>query len=76
MPTLTVRQLDETTYAGLKEIAAMSGRSMEAEVRVILQQSVNGRTWGRRWLEATKDLRGEDVPIPPRSLPREVPDLS
>jgi len=76
MPTLTIRQLDETTVVGLKQRAEMSGRSMEAEVRAILQQAVNGRMWGRRWIEAVKDLRGEEIPIPPRSMPRELPDFS
>ena len=73
MPTLTVRQLDEQTYAGLKDRAQSSGRSMEAEAREILASSVNARAWGRRWIEATEALRGDDLPIPPRSVPREAP---
>ena len=76
MPTLTVRQLDEETYEGLKARAEKAGRSMEAEAREILESSVNARDWGRRWIEATKHLRGDPLPIPPRSMPREPPDFS
>jgi len=72
MPTLTVRQLDDETYAGLKARAAQSGRSMEAEARTILASSVTARTWGRRWIEVTEALQGDELPIPPRSIPRDV----
>jgi plasmid stability protein len=75
MPTLTVRQLDEAVYAGLKDVADRAGRSMEAEARRILEEAVRSRTWWDRWVAATEPLRGDDLPIPPRSLPREV-DLS
>lgn len=40
MPTLTIRGLDEETHARLRVQAAQHGRSMEAEVRAILQASV------------------------------------
>ena len=36
MATLTIRQLDERTHARLRERAARHGRSVEAEVRAIL----------------------------------------
>jgi plasmid stability protein len=36
MATLTIRQLDEQTHARLRERAARHGRSVEAEVRAIL----------------------------------------
>lgn len=36
MPTLTIRQLDERTHARLRDRAARHGRSVEAEVRAIL----------------------------------------
>jgi antitoxin FitA len=36
MPTLTVRNIDQTTLAGLKRRARAMNRSLEAEVREIL----------------------------------------
>jgi plasmid stability protein len=72
MPTLTVRQVDEETYQELKAQAEKSGRSMEAEVREILASAIQGRTWWARWVEATKHLRGDDLPIPERSIPRAI----
>lgn len=36
MATLTIRQLDDGTHARLRERAARHGRSVEAEVRAIL----------------------------------------
>ena len=40
MAALTVRNLDEETRAGLKELGAQHGRSMEGEARVILTDAV------------------------------------
>ena len=39
--TLTIRQLDERTHARLRGRAAKHGRSVEAEVRAILDAAVN-----------------------------------
>lgn len=47
MAALTVRNIDEETRAGLKELGAQHGRSMEGEARVILADAV------RRHREAT-----------------------
>ena len=41
MGTLTIRQLDERTHARLRGRAAEHGRSVEAEVRAILDSAVN-----------------------------------
>ncbi len=41
MSTLTIRQLDERTHARLRGRAAQHGRSVEAEVRAILDAAVN-----------------------------------
>ena len=41
MRTLTIRQLDERTHARLRGRAAEHGRSVEAEVRAILDAAVN-----------------------------------
>jgi len=75
MPTLTVRQLEDDVYKGLKAQAESSGRSMEAEARDILAAAVHGRAWWAKWAVATKPLRGKALPIPPRSKPRKI-DLS
>jgi len=72
MATLTMRQLDEETYAGLKEIARKAGRSMEAEVRSMLEERVRSHGWWQKWIELAEPLRGDELPIPPRSMPREI----
>lgn len=41
MGTLTIRQLDARTHARLRGRAAQHGRSVEAEVRAILDAAVN-----------------------------------
>lgn len=41
MGTLTVRHVDERTHARLRSRAAEHGRSVEAEVRAILDAAVN-----------------------------------
>ena len=43
MSTLTVRNLDPETTNALKALGAEHGRSMEAEVRVILAAAVRAR---------------------------------
>lgn len=41
MSTLTIRQLNEHTHARLRSRAAKHGRSVEAEVRAILDAAVD-----------------------------------
>ncbi|GAA0327775.1 MAG: toxin-antitoxin system antitoxin subunit [Actinobacteria bacterium] len=41
MGALTIRQLDERTYARLQTLAAEHGRTVEAEVRAILDAAVD-----------------------------------
>lgn len=41
MSSLTIRQLDERTHGRLRVRAARHGRSVEAEVRAILDAAVN-----------------------------------
>ncbi len=72
MPTLTIRQLDEDIYQGLKAQAESVGRSMEAEVREILAATVRRRTWWDQWVKATESLRGGQLPVPARSRPRKT----
>ena len=66
MSTLTIRQLDERTHARLRGRAAQHGRSVEAEVRAILDAAVDLPE--QNFLLALR--------VPPRTdQPREV-DLS
>lgn len=43
MATLTIRQLDDATHAALRVRAAENGRSVEAEVRAILDENLAPR---------------------------------
>lgn len=72
MANITVRNLDDEVQRRLKRRAAEQGRSMEAEARAILTAAVTRGGLAAAWVEATADLRGDDVPIPPRSAPRPV----
>ncbi len=78
MGTLTIRKLNERTHALLRGRAAAHGRSVEAEVRAILDAAVN-RPEGNILLalhSAASELGGVDLQLPSRTdLPREV-DLS
>ena len=75
MATLTVRGLDPVTHARLRVEAARHGRSMEAEVRAILQERLtvapDERGLGSRIRARFEGLEGE-LELPDRSteLPR------
>jgi plasmid stability protein len=75
MATITVRNLDDEVQLRIKKRAAANNRSMEAEARAILSAAVGAQGFGAAWIEATRGLRGDDLPIPPRSAAREL-DLS
>lgn len=72
MATVTVRNLDDEVQRRLKERAAHHHRSMEAEARAILSAAVLDAGLTRSWLDAARDLRGDDLTLPTRSAPREV----
>ena len=72
MANITVRNLDDEVQRRLKKRAAAHGRSMEAEARAILTGALARGGFARAWLEATSDLRGPDIELPPRSTPRKV----
>lgn len=75
MGTLTIRQLDEQTHARLRGRAAKHGRSVEAEVRAILDAAV-GRPEENILLNLHATMSGAggvDLPATERAdLPREV----
>jgi len=68
MATLTIRNLDDATRARLRVRAAEHGRSMEAEVRAILQDAVAARQdrLGSRIHARFAALGGVDLRIPGR----------
>jgi plasmid stability protein len=75
MSTLTIRQLDERTHARLRLRAAKHGRSVEAEVRAILDAAVNvpERNFLLSLRDVVADVGGLDLELPPRTdQPRPV----
>lgn len=78
MGTLTIRQLDERTHARLRGRAAEHGRSVEAEVRAILDAAVNlpEQNLLLALHASMAEACGVDLDVPPRTdRPRQV-DLS
>jgi plasmid stability protein len=71
MATLTIRNLDERVKALLRVEAARHGRSMEEEVRVILQNALTGTAnvtgFGSRVHERFASLADKGVTIPDRT---------
>lgn len=66
MPSLLVRQLDDATIALLKERARKSNRSLQGEVKTILEEAVlperSRKNRGRR-----RQLRIHVVSVPTRA---------
>lgn len=77
MSTLTIRQLDERTHARLRSRAAKHGRSVEAEVRAILDAAVDlPQTNILLALRASvAEVGGAELSIPPRTDPPRPVDL-
>lgn len=72
MATITIRNLPEPVRRGLKARAAAHNRSMEAEVRAILEDATATRpNFVAQWIASTRKLRG-DFTLPERSAPRQV----
>ena len=73
MATITIRNLDADVQRRLKQRAAEHDRSMEAEVRAILTDAVvEPANFTVEWVDAVSPWRGEDIPLPSRSAPREL----
>lgn len=70
MATLTIRNLDEGTKARLRVSAARHGRSMEAEVRAILEDALPAPPptggLGSRIHARFAAFGGADLPLPDR----------
>ncbi len=75
MASLTIRQLDDTTHARLRGRAAEHGRSVEAEVRAILDAAV-GRPDVNFLValhESMSSIGGVELDLPPRDdQPRDI----
>ena len=75
MAALTIRQLDERTHARLRAKAAEHGRSVEAEVRAILDAAVDlpETNFLLALRQSVAEVGGVDLVIPPRTdQPRSV----
>ncbi|MCL1922504.1 MAG: hypothetical protein FWG15_01305 [Propionibacteriaceae bacterium] len=76
MATLTIRGIDETTRDRIQLQAARNRRSMESEVRAVLDDIYGQKPWGEALITASEQFRrdsdGIDLDIPPRSLPQIV----
>ena len=80
MSSLTVRNLDESVKNSLRVRAARHGRSMEEEVRQILQNIVAPEQAGQvsfaeRVTSRFAGLHVDSLPIPARQLARKPPDI-
>ncbi len=75
MPAVTVRNLPESTHRALKLRAAKNGRSTEAEIRLILEESVSPKprlkigselaAFGRRYGGIELNYKRDPRPIEP-----------
>jgi plasmid stability protein len=78
MPAVTVRNLPEETHRALKIRAAQNGRSTEAEIRHILQESVSPKprlkigselaAFGRRYGGIELNVKRDRRPIEPANF--------
>jgi len=80
MPALTIRNLDETTHARLRILAARHGHSMEAEIRAILRAAVADDTpetgLGTAIHALFAEQGGVELDLPPRLPGREPPSFT
>lgn len=79
MGALSIRNLDDDVKARLRRRAASHGRSMEAEVRVILAEAVSDPEASDGLLQSMLDRFGEiggvELELPPRRTPARAADL-
>ena len=78
MASITIRRLDDTLKAKLRERAANHGRSMEAEAREILRaglkpERVPGLNLAQRIRRHIEPLGGVELILPLRELVRRPP---
>lgn len=79
MASLTIRNLDNNLKSQLRLRAARHGRSMEAEARSILAQTLNPQVSEQNFAATIhrrfESLHIESLPIPPRQAPRNPPEF-
>lgn len=79
MASLTIRNLDNNLKSQLRQRAARHGRSMEAEVRTILEQTLTAPASEQNLAVAIhrrfESLDLESLPIPPRQAVRNPPEF-
>lgn len=80
MAAVSIRDLDERVRERLKVRAARNGRSMEAEIRAILSDSVSEQSeregLGAALLSQFGAIGGVDLDLPAREIQPRSPDLS
>lgn len=80
MAALSIRNLDDHVKQRLRVRAASHGRSMESEVRAILESAVSDPSAPdglfRTILDRFGELGGAELDLPPRSTAVRAPDLS
>ena len=80
MAHLTIRNLEETIKTGLRQRAAIHGRSMEEEARQILKQAlqskINEEGLGTLIHNRFVAIGGVDLSLPERTPTRQPPDFS
>jgi plasmid stability protein len=76
MAALSIRNLDDRVHERLRIRAAEHGRSMEAEVREILEDAVHDEEDDdliSAWMKLRDKIGGVELDIPPRTaMPRAV----
>ena len=80
LASITIRNLEDNVKTGLRKRAAVHGRSMEEEVRVILRETVGREAVPEKGLgtaihELFKPLGGVELELPPRGPMREPPSF-
>jgi plasmid stability protein len=78
MPAVTVRNLSAETHRALKLRAALNGRSTEAEIRMILEESVSSKTrlkigtqlaaFGNKYGGIDLEMVRDQAPVEPASF--------
>ena len=80
LASITIRNLEDNVKTGLRKRAAVHGRSMEEEVRVILREATGLKAVPEKGLgtaihELFKPLGGVELELPPRGPMREPPSF-
>jgi len=78
MTTLIARHLENIPSIGRNESPTHSDQlriSEDAGVTTSGLGDLSSQNAGSYWIEAMRPWRGDELPIPPRSMPREI-DLS